>query len=67
MKVKDLHGEQLVALVKPYHGLKPGLQGTVIGYYSEEDKALVQLFNRQKTHEKIPLNCLIGIVSDEIE
>lgn len=67
MKVKDLHGEQLVALIKPYHGLVPGLKGTVIGYYTEEDKALVQLYNRQRTQEKIPLNCLIGIVSDETE
>lgn len=53
MKVEDLHGGQLVSIVIPYNGLKKGLKGTVLGYYPEEEKVLLELFNRQKTQEKV--------------
>ena len=65
MKVKDLHGGQLVSIVIPYNGLKKGLKGTVLGYYQEEEKVLLELFNRQKTQEKVPVRNLIGVIHNE--
>lgn len=65
MKVEDLHGGQLVSIVIPYNGLKKGLKGTVLGYYQEEEKVLLELFNRQKTQEKVPVRNLIGVIHNE--
>ena len=65
MKVKDLHGGQLVSIVIPYNGLKKGLKGTVLEYYQEEEKVLLELFNRQKTQEKVPVRNLIGVIHNE--
>lgn len=65
MKVEDLHGGQLVAIVIPYNGLKKGLKGTVLGYYPEEEKVLLELFNRQKTQEKVPIRNLIGVIHND--
>lgn len=66
MKVEDLHGGQLVAIVIPYNGLQQGLKGIVLGYHQNEEKVLVELFNLQKTQEKVPIRNLIGVIySDE--
>ncbi|AND75368.1 hypothetical protein FDH01_gp254 [Acinetobacter phage vB_AbaM_ME3] len=62
MKLKDIYGHQLVALVRPYNGLHKGLQGLLIT--ANQEKALVVLKNRSKTIEQIPIEFLIGIVSD---
>jgi hypothetical protein len=67
MKFEDLHGGQIVAIVVPYNGLRIGLKGTIIGAYKSEEKALVELFNRQKTQEKIPLKNIIGVLYNEDE
>lgn len=63
MKLKDIHGHQLVALVRPYNGLHQGLQGLLIT--ANKEKALVLLKNRSKTIEQIPLEILIGILESE--
>ena len=65
MKVEDLHGGQLVSIVIPYNGLNKGLKGTVLGYYPEEEKVLLELFNRQKTQEKVPIRNLIGVIHND--
>lgn len=65
MKVEDLHGGQLVSIVIPYNGLKKGLKGLVLGYHSDEEKVLVELFNLQKTQEKVPIRNLIGVIYND--
>lgn len=65
MRADDLHGGQLVSIVIPYNGLNKGLRGTVLGYHSNEEKVLVELFNLQKTQEKVPIRNLIGVIYND--
>lgn len=62
MLAEDLHDGQLVALNKEYCGLPKGFRGEVIGYSPKEEKALVKLFNKNRTEEKIPIKNLIGVL-----
>ncbi len=62
MLAEDLHGGQLVALNKEYNGLPKGFKGEVIGYSPTHEKALVKLFNKNRTEENIPVKNLIGVL-----
>lgn len=62
MLAEDLHDGQLVALNKEYCGLSKGLKGNIIGYFPTDEKALVKLFNKTRTEEKIPIKNLIGVL-----
>ena len=64
MHVCDLKDGQLVAIIRPYQGLHKGLRGIVLGYSRKRDKALVKLFNKQRTEEYVPLDSLIGVLLD---
>lgn len=62
MLAEDLHDGQLVALNKEYCGLPKGFKGIVLGYSPGDEKALVKLFNKTRTEEKIPIKSLIGVL-----
>ena len=62
MLAEDLYSGQLVALNKEYCGLPKGFRGEVVGYSPKEEKALVKLFNKNRTEEKIPIKNLIGVL-----